>query len=455
MLYLEMAVLIIFAIIYVKILYNKFGNSIPFLILFLIYAFWAIFSIVYIDNGTYITEQARESYYTGASFRLIFVILPFLICAPIFFCKLMRKDNVAPKINLKIEKRKLYKVLQVSSVILIGYLYVNLIVSGIPIFTKGSTNFNFYKQYSKLPFASALQSTFLQFFILVNGIILSDKEASKKNKIFAIGFYIGAMLYRILFGEKFYPFLVYSVWFFMPILVQYFSKQKNEGFISKKVIGIGIGAFIILLTASYTKYAIKPSKDFDSPLEHIVARVFSLQSHMFWGYDKYLVENNLNGFNFENIKKELLAGIKNTSKFSPDIGLTKIMYIVSPQKIVNRYINNMTRFYGGYWTLSIGMFGYILSAAYSILVAFVFAYYASKFAQAIKNNDFIMLLLTSTCYYIFFTYFNEANFSYIFSKKMILYTIIILLYPIICRKYEEIISKIKNKLREKRDIKSE
>ena len=52
MLYLEMIILVIVSIIYIKLLYNKFGNSIPFLILFLIYAFWAIFSIVYIDNGT-------------------------------------------------------------------------------------------------------------------------------------------------------------------------------------------------------------------------------------------------------------------------------------------------------------------------------------------------------------------------------------------------------------------
>ena len=31
---------------------------------------------------------------------------------------------------------------------------------------------------------------------------------------------------------------------------------------------------------------------------------------------------------------------------------------------------------------------------------------------------------------VFFTYFNEANFSFLFSKKMILYTIIILGYPL-------------------------
>ena len=442
MLYIEMAILVIISIIYIKIVYNKFGNSIPFLIIFLVYAFWALFSIVYIDNGTYITEQSRYSYFTGASYRLLFVIMPFLICAPIFFCKFMKKvDGAIEEKCLKVRKEKIYCILQIAGGVLIGYLYLNIMASGIPIFTQGVTNFNFYKQYSKFPLASSLQSTFLQFFILVNGIIFSDKEMTKKNKIFAIMFYILSILYRVFFGEKFYPFLIYTIWFFMPLLTQYFSKQKNNGFFNKKVILITISVFVILLSSSYIKYALKPSKDFESPLEHIIARIFSLQSHMFWGYDKYIIENNIGWINFENIRNELLAGLKNTSKFSSDIGLTKIMYIVSPKNIVDRYINNMTRFYGGYWTLSIGMFGYVISAIYSIFVAYMFAYYASKFAQALKNKDVVLLFMASSCYYIFFTYFNEANFSFLFSKKMILYTIIILGYPLICKTIRKFIEK--------------
>lgn len=457
MLYLEMIILVIVSIIYIKLLYNKFGNSIPFLILFLIYAFWAIFSIVYIDNGTYISEQNTKSYFTGSAFRLIVIIAPFLICAPVFFCKFSQKYEKNLKENEVKSNEKLYTILQIIGSILLVYLYINIFISGIPLFNKGVTNFNFYKVYSKMPLASTLQSTFLQYFILINGIILCDKKSSKKSKICSIVFYICCLLYRILFGEKFYPFLIYTLWFFMPILTQYFSKQRNEGFINKKIIFICIGFLMTLLVVVYIKYAVESSKkpNSNSPLEHLIERTFSLQSHMFWGYDRYLTENNMKGINWENIGNELLAGIKNTSKFDSNIGLTKIMYIISPQNIVDRYINNMTRFYGGYWTLAIGMFGYILSPLYSIFVAFIFAYYASKFSIALKEKSFFLLFLTSSCYYIVFTYFNEANFSYLFSKRMVLYTIIILLYPQIYDKYQKYSKIFIKKLKERKKIKSE
>ena len=168
----------------------------------------------------------------------------------------------------------------------------------------------------------------------------------------------------------------------------------------------------------------------DSPVDQFISRVFSLQSHMFWGYDKYVRTNEL-GFDFNVLCNELYAGFKGVDKFDPQYGLTKIMYSISPKKIVTRFVNNKTRFYGGYWTMSIGYLGYFLTAMYSILIAWLIAFYASKLALAIQKKDYCLLFLTVNCYYIFFTYFNEANYSYLFSTRMIFFTGLIIFYPTI------------------------
>jgi len=420
----------ILAIFYFKWIYNKFGNSIPFLIIFLIYLFWALFSIIYLDGGTFISEQNRDSYYTGASIRFLFVTLPFFVAAPIFFSKKYQKEDdkrtpikLKPKFQLHISV-----LIQLISFLVLGYLYANLIVSGIPLFVKEITNFNFYEKFSSLPMASTIQSTFLLYFILANGAILASKDASKIQKGFAIFYYLLAIVYRLLFGEKFYPFLIYTVFFFLPLLTKIFSQQKNKGFLPKKIIISGTILAVLLISSVYVKYSLNPSKQFDSPMDHLMSRMFALQSHTFWGYDLYL-QNEGSGFNFDLIKKELHAGVTKRSKFDADIGLTRIMYIVSPKSIVNRYIKNMTRFYGGYWTLAIGCFGYVFAAFYSLLIAFIFAWYAVKFAIAIRDEDFVFLFFCSSAYYIFFTYFNEANYSFLFSNRMILFTVIIIIYP--------------------------
>ena len=165
-------------------------------------------------------------------------------------------------------------------------------------------------------------------------------------------------------------------------------------------------------------------------MEQLTSRALSLQAHMFWGYDKYVTENELT-LNLKVLCNELYAGFKSIDKFDPQYGLTKIMYIISPSKIVNRYINKNIRFYGGYWTMSIGYLGYFFTAVYTVLIAWLIAYYASKLALAIEKKDYCLLFLTTNCFYILFTYFNEANFSFLFSTRMLLFTLLIIFYPTI------------------------
>ncbi len=429
MVYFILLVTAIILIFYAKYIYNHHGTSIPFLILFFFYAIWSLVSIIYIDSGTYISEQDIISYFTGSSIAFIFIMLPLFIFTPKFISDRLEK-NKSSKLKESIIKNTkfLQNTIYILSILVLVYLYANLYISGIPLFTPKITNFNFYSTYSKLPFASIIQSTFSIYFLVFHGMMFSEKSTKKKTKFMSFLYYILMIVYRILFGEKFYPFLVYSAFFFIPYLMKLFHERKNKGFFSLKQITIVLMIVCVLLGGVLYKYSKNNKKD--TPVEQLISRIFSLQSHMFWGYDKYVRENEL-GLDFKVLCNELYAGLTGVDKFDPQYGLTKIMYIVSPTNIVTRYMNNKTRFYGGYWTLSIGYLGYFFTAVYSILIAWLIAYFSSKLALAIQKKDYCFLFLTTNCFYILFTYFNEANFSFLFSTRMILFTVCIVFYPTI------------------------
>lgn len=449
MIYLILIIVAILLVLYGKYIYNNYGNSIPFILIFFIYAAWALVSIIYIDGGTYIIEQDRTSTFTGSSLRFLIVMLPFFYFLPKVVSQSLQK-KMKPVKNSFGRSLELKKCLTFIAYGVLIYLYLNLFISGIPMFNKQITNFNFYITYSKLPFASTIQAATINFFLLFFGVIFASNEPLKEKKKSFL-YYLLLVIYRILFGEKFYPFLLYSFLFFLPTLMNFFKKAKNKGFFTKKTIIIAVSSFLILLGASLLKYTIDDNPKYKSPVDHLFSRIFSLQSHMFYGYDKYLMEHNLGWApNFEELQKELVAGLKKTDKFDKNIGLTKIMVIISPKEIVDRYLNDKTRFYGGYWTLSIGCLGYVLTAFYSILVAAIIAYFSKVLAFAIKKKDYILLFLSTNCYYIFFTYFNEANYSFIFSYRMFLFTFLIIFYDKIMD--SKVVLKISEALNEKLKI---
>ena len=446
-------------VIYLLYIYKKFNKSFPFLIIFLVYVFWGMYSIIYIDNGTYISEQKINSYFTGASIKLILILLPLLITTPIFFKRLYKRETKKENKESNEEKLnfinyKTIKYIQIFSIAVLLYLYINLIISGIPLFDgKKITNFNFYEKYSKLPLASKIQSFFLMFNLVLNGIILSDSKFNKRNKIIAIVIYILSIGFRVLCNEKFYPFFVYTVYFFIPTIMKYFSKErdiKEERKFLLKIGSIAVTTFFIFVGIVMIKYNIRRTTN---PWDRFRNRAFSLQAHLFWGYDNYLERNDKTGINFENIKNEIVGGIGKTSKFDKNIGVTKIMYLVSPKGLVDGYMKNMTRFYSGYWTVCIGCYGYFGTSLYSVFVGLLIAFYSVKFAKAIESKNFIKIFITSSTYYVIFQYFNEANYSYLFSIRMLIFTLILVNEDFFEKKFNQIAGYIKKIIEEKNKAK--
>lgn len=431
------SLIIVFLLITIYCIYllKNHSKSIPFMVLFLVYYFWCFASIVYIDNGTYIGEQNNYSHYTGASFRFIIITLPFFIGAPIFFSRNIKNKNLihSKLIFFKIKTSQLSLISLLFSLSLCGYLILDEIISGIPLLSKEITQFNFYSHYSKLPLAEFLSGLFLGYMLLVCGVFFVEQKKIKYKLLF-LSVYFLAILYRLLLGEKFYPFLLYTIEFFIPTLILNFDVsyksivsilKKNAKWIKRMILFV-----LILLVIVYYKYSQEQSATYGDPLNHLISRIFALQSHTYWGFDNYLM-NNKAGFDLGRSINEVTSGFQGVDKLDPSYGLARIMYIVSPQSIVDMYLSKSTRFYGGYWTIAIGCFGYLLTSVYSLFMAVLFSFISSILYSTIKNKEFLIMFIAFNAYFNFFKYFNEGDFIFLLSKRMILAVVVLIFYRII------------------------
>lgn len=420
---------------YMIYLLKQHSKALPFLILFLVYTFWCFVSIVYIDNGAYISEQNSYSYFTGASFRFVILIAPFILFAPIFFDFFVKRPSLRNmKMHLfKIDDRCISTVILLISFLICGYLLLNEVISGIPLFSSEISQFNFYSTYSRLPMAGFIASTLLGYILLVCGLFFSKSKAIGK-KLSYVSIYLLAILYRILMGEKFYPFMLYTVIFFIPTIIENFEigyksiiilAKKNSKLLKRLIL-----LMLILLGIVYYKYSLEESATYETPMEHLVSRVFALQSHTFWGMDKYTINNGL-GFDINRTIDEVKYGFSGGDILNPEYGLARIMYIVSPTSIVDMYLNKSTRFYGGYWTLALSCFGYFITPIYSIFIAFLFGFISSILYITIKNREYIIMFIAFNAYFNLFKYFNEGDFTFLLSKRMILLIILLIYYVLI------------------------
>ena len=76
MAYLFILIAIIGIFFYMKKLVKGKSLLLSFGLIFLVEIIWMFLSIIYIDGGTHIAEQGKDSYFTGASIRLFLIYIP-------------------------------------------------------------------------------------------------------------------------------------------------------------------------------------------------------------------------------------------------------------------------------------------------------------------------------------------------------------------------------------------
>ena len=404
-------------IIYTYWIWNKCSLAFPFAIIFLIEIAWGTLSIIWIDSGIYITEQLRNSYTTGAAIRYILLMIPFAVVFPYTLEKKILRKNYKT-VKLEIPGVSLDNVVWTFCLISVGYIFLDLIISGMPLLSKSVAKIGYYTKYSKLPFAGTLHSLIMPFAMLLAGVRLT--RSKRKSKEYYEAFVVAAliMVIQILMDNKFYGLYDYAIWFSIPVIGSYIKKKIAERRVAKipfKYVVITLLVLGILLGICYKQYA-RLNTD---PFAALLNRIFSLQSHTFWGIDLLVQEGKLS-VDLDWVCKEIIAGISGVVSTNADFGIGRVMYLVTKPTYAYDMLSCGVLFAGSFLTVSLSYAGYIITFIYSFVIGYITANICVIFYTYLNGKDTIMLFFWFVLYRRMYEYFRVGSLSIIMSWKILI-----------------------------------
>lgn len=395
---------------WIRWIWKDCSKAFPFCIIFIIEISWGVLSIGWIDSGTYISEQYRNSYFIGAVFSYILLMAPFAYIFPKYLQKFLNRNQYS---NIQVFKKINWgNIIYWFCISTVLYLFIDLFISGIPLIDPELSKVGYYSKWSTLPFAGKLHSMVLPFIVLFCGIKLI--EYKPKTKLFNQIIFLITLIFilQILLDYKFYGLYDYLIWLFIPI-VSHYLHHNGQKIPMKLVITIIIGCFVFL-TIGFFKY----SQTSVNPMNTLLSRIFSLQSHTFWGVDLLVKQGDM-GFNFQRFLNEIIAGFAGVPIVNGEFGIGRIMYAVTKDTAAYDLISTGILFSGSFITVALSYSGYFLTFIYSACFGFLTAYLVSYFGYYMKQKNYIMLFIWFFIYRRIFEYFRVGTLSIFFSWKFI------------------------------------
>ena len=410
-------------IIYSYWILNKCSHAFPFAIIFIIEIAWGTLSIIWIDSGIYITEQLRVSYTTGAGLRYILLMLPFGIVFPkVLEYKIQHKKYITVK--LKFSKVPIENTIWSVCIIVVVYILVDLLISGIPLLSSTVNKIGYYSKVSKLPLAGMLHTLVMPFAMLFSGIQFVQNPPKSRKFYEAIVVAALIIFIQILMDNKFYGLYDYVIWFVIPIAGVYINKRVTMGRAIKipvKYVIIALAILGGLLAICYNQY----SRISTNPFALLLNRIFSLQSHTFWGIDLLVQENQI-GCDLDRVLKEILAGISGVPLTDADYGIGRVMYLVTKSTYADDMLRSGVLFAGSFLTVSLSYAGYMLTFIYSFVIGYIAACICAALYTYINGKDVVMLFFWFLLYRRIYEYFRVGSLSIIINWKMIVLLILLL-----------------------------
>lgn len=395
----------------------------PFLF-YLLYAYTLpILSNLYLEQGIYITEQERYSYFTGSTFRLLFYTSIFLL---ICFFSLQLFQHITSKKKVFISKRiSRIKPKSVSMslfyiVILMEFLmYLNLFASEIPLFSPSITRFNYWES-SCFPFLRQIIGNISLPIAMILGIYYmyfsnNNLYHWRKKTIFLFLLYI---VYLYLIGQKFSAQFLAIYFFFLPYWVINFKKASLFLFSKrslKYILPIGLLIFGFILY-KYQFTGISEMKG--SAWSGMIYRILGLQGHVYWGIDEMVFHQNLYGWHYFS---EFLRDNWN--------GLLLEMNLIGPSNL-DWYLEHNIQFTAGYPAILL-LINPILAIFIQMVFAFIFSLsvfytYTMLLYNNIVRSFFGLMIIFQIQYGL-----SMGNFQFFYSIKFIIPLVGILIIEIL------------------------
>jgi len=329
------------------------------------YQIWAVLSCLYIESGSYISEQFRYGFLNGSTAVL-------LLCLTLFefgFVKNSSKVNYCKLIVSDSNFETLIKLIFISAILIQFYSLYEF--NALPLLS--SDRFTFFSESNRLIKVVFLLGPALAFVV---GFLHKNKSYNSLLLLLFIYCFL-----NIIIGDKFsgisYIFISYLMGysFFSRIRINY-----KLFFLSTLLLLI----FCILIIVSYSiNY---PEYNLVEIILAILDRTLALQGHVWFGtFDAIANSNEFNIFP--------LFEIFNKNSYINPQGIDRLMFLVTDSKFAHDMLSLGITFTMGFPAIlyaHFGIFNFILLPFIGLIFSYVFKLF---YFFCIKYNIFIIFLL--------------------------------------------------------------
>lgn len=397
---------------------NKSKESVLNIIMIYIMSMGLVCCVV-VESGAYLSEVRMFGTLTGATIRVGFTALAFLLSA--ILCTRVLSGYLQP-VNA-MDKRVNWSINTLMQIIILssfaGLLYVYI--------TYGTPNSNSVDRFVYWDNIAPAWGRYLQFMLLQFSFLLGIKFIESKSKKFLI-LLIASILMQFIGGEKFTGPSLSILFFLIPVL---YSLKQNiiSVFLRPQFFLLTLIVIAIFVLSTYLSYAAiygNPSEG----LRYLLERI-ALQAQVWWAVDS--VSDTINPqLNLSwLLKNGFGVGL---SEGNMIFGMYYLMQQITPSDVFSRFVENGVRFTMGAPVNYNYFFGTVLGPFAAILFGFVAGFGAWLMRNAIVMKDLFFAFIVVKYYYYIIQICIMSDWYYFFTAKFAIFTLFIVFYSLVLQR---------------------
>lgn len=386
--------------------------------IFMIYSMtMGVVCCLFVESGAYLSEIREYGSETGASIRVGFTALVFILSAIGFTGLLNMYFQPVNAMDWKVNSIVNFVIQTVMLFFFIGlfYLYDSY----------GTPNSHGVDRFYYWDNIAPDWGRYLQFLLLQISFLLGVKYASDK-KIKYLMLLVFSMLVQIMGGEKFTGPILSFVFFMIPLLY-YIRGDLISLFFKGRVLLLFLVVLSVLMLSSYLSY-VKIYGDASVGLRYLVERI-ALQAQVWWAVDRISLP-----VNYEFSLEWLLHNAFGYGSDNDVFGMYFLMQQIAPLDVFERFVNNGVRFTMGAPVNYNYFFGFLLGPAIAICFGLLAGFGAWLIRNAIITKDLFFGFIVIKYYYFIIQICGMSDWYYLINAKFWVFTLFIVFYSLILQR---------------------
>lgn len=377
--------------------YNKRTEYFFAMLIIIVYWTQLLISSTYIETGVYLKDIGKTSHATGVTLRLFLMIE--LMLGVISYCagRHPRRAVVNPKEGEL--KYKNFKYVLWMLFLMYAYRLADVIVSGNVLTNLAVTRFNYFSDYSTLPFAQVVDYFSYPCLWILGYVLLLGEN--KKQKALPIIIFVMNLSSVFLRGVEFGGFLQTTLYFMGPMLLMLARRRK---LIKIKYVAAAALLLIVMFIPKYNHFSEAVSKGnadtsygLETAYDFLVYRMFAQEADLTWEIDRQIWEDGaMDPGRYEEIIKEVLG---------VPVEKTSVQYLMDKScssSALAIYARGDALVTGGYPMIWAYMFGYLFSIPFTVIDAYLIFLVIRCICEGMAKQRMFLLLaggyLLCQCY---------------------------------------------------------